>query len=322
MCTLRAKQEQLIISLTGIDSMYRAKEFSKSKSMIFALYIFLSVWYTHSMQIKVHIVKAFTQDKNGGNPAGVILHADYLPEVEMQQIATYLNFSECVFVSHSSVADYRFRYFTPTCEVDACAHATIAACHMLPTIQTYATNKGVFRVEKHDDGGIVIEQGIPVFGPVVSKKKIYPTLGIDPHINMGVPAMIVSTGVPKLLVPIADKDILFSIRPDREAIKQLCIEIGCKGIYAFTLDTNNPTHDAHTRQFNPLCGIDEDPVTGTAAGALGAYLYMAAPCQRPFIFEQGDVLGSPGLVRVYVADENTPVKIHGYAVIFDIIELK
>jgi len=274
------------------------------------------------MNIKVHIVKAFTQDKNGGNPAGVILHADYLPEIEMQQIAKHLNFSESVFVSHSSVADYRFRYFTPTCEVDACAHATIAACHMIPNIQTYATNKGVFQVEKREDGSIIIQQEIPVFGAVVSKKRIFAVLGLEPYLDLHLPAMIVSTGVPKLMVPISNKDILFSVRPNPEAIKKFCIEIGAKGIYLFTLDPNDENNDAHTRQFNPLCGIDEDPVTGTAAGALGAYLHMMAPHKNEFVIEQGEFLGSPGLVRVLVTDENTPVRIQGYAIVANIVELK
>lgn len=302
--------------------MYRVKEISKSKSKIFALYILFLPCYSYSMQIKIHVVKAFTQDKNSGNPAGVILHADYLQEIEMQQIAKHLNFSESVFVSHSSVADYRFRYFTPTCEVDACAHATIAACHMIPQIQTYATNKGVFQVEKQEDGGIIIQQEKPVFGPVISKKVIYDALNIQPDLELGGPAMVVSTGVPKLIVPVAVHGILFDLKLNPEDVKKLCLEIGAKGIYFFTHALDDVNNDAHARQFNPLCGIDEDPVTGTAAGALGAYLYMMFPSKNTFIIEQGNCMGSPGLVKVFVTDHLSPVRIHGYAVVADIIELK
>jgi PhzF family phenazine biosynthesis protein len=71
----------------------------------------------------------FTREKFAGNPAGVILNADGLTDFEMQKIARELNNSETAFVfsPHSGDHDAWVRFFTPTCEVPSCGHATVAA---------------------------------------------------------------------------------------------------------------------------------------------------------------------------------------------------
>lgn len=46
--------------------------------------------------------------------------------------------------------------------------------------------------------------------------------------------------------------------------------------------------DFHTRQFNPLAGINEDPITGVAAGALGCYIVKHRLSEKKtFVVEQG-----------------------------------
>ncbi len=68
--------------------------------------------------------------------------------------------------------------------------------------------------------------------------------------------------------------------------------------------------------FAPLAGVAEDPVTGTASGAVGAYLRDVdafGPSELPeeMIFEQGHFLDRPGEVRVRVGEE---VRVGGNAV--------
>lgn len=83
------------------------------------------------VKVKIILVKAFTKDKDQGNPAGVILNADKLSETDMLKISSELGFSESAFVSTSNIADFKIRFFTPTTEVAICAHATIATFHVL-----------------------------------------------------------------------------------------------------------------------------------------------------------------------------------------------
>ena len=83
------------------------------------------------MKIKVYTLNAFVKERKGGNPAGVVLSADFITDSEMQAIAKKVGFSETAFVLKTDKADLRLRYFTPAGEVPLCGHATIAAFGLL-----------------------------------------------------------------------------------------------------------------------------------------------------------------------------------------------
>src|SRR5690349_21078056 len=76
---------------------------------------------------KVYIVNAFSQQGNGGNPAGVVPDAQGLSDAQMQSIANQVGASETAFILPSDNATHYVRFFTPTVEVDLCGHATIAS---------------------------------------------------------------------------------------------------------------------------------------------------------------------------------------------------
>ncbi len=48
---------------------------------------------------------AFTKEPNKGNPAGVVLDAEDLSDIQMQEIARKVGFNETAFVVKSEVAD-------------------------------------------------------------------------------------------------------------------------------------------------------------------------------------------------------------------------
>jgi PhzF family phenazine biosynthesis protein len=82
------------------------------------------------MNIPYYQVDAFTSRVFSGNPAGVCLLADWLPDVLLQSLAAENHLSETAFViQRDSVCD--LRWFTPTLEMDLCGHATLAAAHVL-----------------------------------------------------------------------------------------------------------------------------------------------------------------------------------------------
>ena len=280
------------------------------------------------MKIKIILVKAFTNDSNAGNPAGVILNADHLTVDQMQYIARTLNFSESVFVLKSDKADCRMRYFSPTKEVDYCAHATLAGAAVLRTmmaVETHETNAGVFKitVDKQSDL-ITLWQQKPTFGALIESAQLAPLLGVTTHdINPNMPCQIVSTGVPKLMIPMQSLQSLQAIQPDFEGIKQFCVSIGARGFYPFSTETIFQDSHFHARQFNPLAGIDEDPITGIAAGALGAYwMHHRRDNVTPYIVEQGYNMGKFGKVYVTASsDTEQPVMIHGHSVIVGETEL-
>lgn len=278
------------------------------------------------MDIKVELVKAFTKDKNQGNPAGVVLDADGLTEKQMMKISAELGFSESAFVQKSDKADYKVRFFTPTHEFDLCGHATIATFYSLVKSGrikikgeckdlTQETKAGILPVTCYKNGLIVMTQSKPKFYDVIDDRKgIAGLLNITKEDITELPMQIVSTGAPKLMIPISSLDALFSIKPDFEGIKKYCKKVGAKGFHCFTSETIDKYSDFHVRQFAPLVGVDEDPITGIAAGALCAYIkHYNLSDKTKFVIEQGYVMKKAGKIYVDVSDK---VKVGGYAVNF------
>ena len=79
------------------------------------------------MPIRVLHFDVFTRTPGKGNPAGIVLSGESLDQRAMQAVAASTGFGDTAFISPSTVADFRIRYFSPRREVALCGHATIAA---------------------------------------------------------------------------------------------------------------------------------------------------------------------------------------------------
>lgn len=80
--------------------------------------------------MKYYVVDAFTSERFKGNPAGVCVLEEMLPDEIMQSIATENNLSETAFVCKEGNS-YRLRWFTPGFEIDLCGHATLATSYVI-----------------------------------------------------------------------------------------------------------------------------------------------------------------------------------------------
>jgi PhzF family phenazine biosynthesis protein len=261
---------------------------------------------------RAQLVDAFTREPMSGNPAGVVPDATDLTDDQMASVAAELGASETAFVLPSETADRRLRYFTPEREVDLCGHATIAAFRSLydravVTADTYTveTAAGVFDVDVDADGTVWLTQSPPEISPVdVDLSRVADALGLDEaalsEVAEDLPIGRVSTGLPFLVVPVGYFEQLSAVDPDHDAIERLCTETDTQGLYAFTFDALESDATLHGRAFAPLLGIAEDPVTGTASGAVAAYLrhHGALDQPDPLVFEQGHFLDRPGQVLV------------------------
>ena len=276
---------------------------------------------------RVLLVDAFAEEPMDGNPAGVVPDADGLTEGQMQAIARELSVSETAFVHPSGSADRRLRYFTPTTEVDLCGHATIGAHAALhadaeiePGAHSLETNVGVLDVELESDGTVWMTQDDPTVREVyLGYERVADALGIDPDAlsDLGdeLPLAVASTGFPFLLVPATYLSAVGEADPDDAAVVELCEEVGAEGLYLFTFDALDSESTLHGRAFVPLAGIPEDPVTGTASGAVAGYLrrYRAFEgLPEELRLEQGHFVDRPGLVRVCAREE---IRVGGSAVV-------
>ncbi len=262
-------------------------------------------------------VDAFTDEPLTGNPAGVVPNASGLDADQRQAIAREMAVSETAFLTEATdeEAAWQLRYYTPTQEVDLCGHATVGTFGYLLEAGEIApdtgperlrTNIGVLEITVDEDGTVWMTQEPPTIEPIEQEyAAVADALGVDKAALEGasadLPLAVASTGLPFLIVPITYLSDLGAADPDMTAVAALTERFDAAGVYLFTFDTLEPTSTAHGRMFAPGAGVPEDPVTGTASGAVAGYLerYGAFdPLPEELVLEQGHYLDRPGLVRV------------------------
>ncbi len=266
--------------------------------------------------IEVYQINSFAKVTGGGNPAAVVLEADDLSKERMLFLAKEIGFSETAFVMKSDKADIKVRYFTPVREVDLCGHATIAVFSLLRDIGVL--EKGHYELETSNDilgieiteEKVMMEMSKPRYYEFADPKEVADSLNIGVEdLVAEISPQFVSTGLKDLIIPIRTKKILDQINPDFDKISELSDRYGAEGYHLFTLDNQELT--AYTRNFAPTLGIREESATGTASGALAAYLYkyglIGDKELDSIIFLQGEVLGRPSEINVKIEAENREI---------------
>jgi trans-2,3-dihydro-3-hydroxyanthranilate isomerase len=285
--------------------------------------------------LKFYQADVFTEDPFGGNPVAVFPDAHGLSDHQLQQIAREMNLSETVFVlpPTDQAAVVRLRIFTPTQEIPFAGHPVLGTFYVLAQLGLVAATEGItrvmqecniglFPVELHAREGalthVVMTQPKPEFlGPVDDMEDVYKiagALGLPKYTitDMKWPIEVVSTGLPVLIVPVRSLTAVRSIQPDASAIMDICGRFGANGIMVFTTVTVEPSATVHARMFAPSIGILEDPATGSASGALGAYLVQkgvvdVAPT-TDIVVEQGYEIERPSQIFVRVESDDDIIK--------------
>jgi trans-2,3-dihydro-3-hydroxyanthranilate isomerase len=262
------------------------------------------------------LVDAFTDTALAGNVAGVVPDGGGLTDSQMQAIARELGASETAFLLPGDEADRAIRYFTPTREIDLCGHATVASLgHLYDAGQVGAgahqleTPVGMLDVDVTDAGVVWMTQQPPNVEEItVDLEDVASILDVPPAGVTGVelPVAVASTGLPFVIVPVTFLELLGDASPDMDALEAFAERHDAAGVYAFTFDTISADSTLHGRCFVPGAGVPEDPVTGTASGATGAYLrrveaFESLPAEMRF--EQGHFLERPGEVRVEARED-------------------
>lgn len=278
-------------------------------------------------------VNAFTDQKFTGNPAGVVPDADGLSDQLMLAIAAELNdISETVFICRpvGEDADIRLRFFTSKTEVDLCGHATISALFTLAWLGRIKGENDTITIRAQTRVGVLdlkvdFMDGKPTW---VSMEQLTPEIHIAPAAHLateilGLPTSALSdtmkigcasSGLWACFVPLKTASDLKNIQIDSDRIEALWPNNSdLTGIYPFAFINENTTQG---RFFvPPKYGIFEDPVTGTACGALGAYLLAQEklPQGGTLYARQGFEMGRGGTVRVS-QNTNGKMTITGQAV--------
>jgi trans-2,3-dihydro-3-hydroxyanthranilate isomerase len=285
--------------------------------------------------LKFYQADVFTSHPFGGNPVAVFPDADGLTDDELQKIAREMNLSETVFVCSPSDAGavVKLRIFTPTKEIPFAGHPVVGAMYVLAQTKSlsikeavtglvYECNIGLFPVELHARGGevqrVVMTQPKPQFVSLIDGVEdlyqVAGALGLSKSVIVETkwPVEIVSTGLPVLIVPVRTLTAVRSITANDKAVAELCERFGANGVMVFTTVTVQQFATAHARMFAPSIGISEDPATGSAAGALGAYLVQhgvveVAPT-TDILVEQGYEIERPSHIVVRVESDDDIVQ--------------
>lgn len=212
------------------------------------------------MSIPYYQVDAFTSRFFSGNPAGVCILADWLPDAVLQSIAAENNLAETAFIIQRD-ACFDLRWFTPTLEVDLCGHATLASAHVIfrhlgyrDSVVRFRTRSGVLTVTRNDE---VLTLDFPARPATVcpAPADLVEGLGCVPTFT---------AKARDYLVVVDTEQVVRALRPNMAALMRL----DCLGIIV----TAPGEHcDFVSRFFAPGAGVPEDPVTGSAHCTLVPY---------------------------------------------------
>lgn len=255
----------------------------------------------------------FSKEKHKGNPAGVVLNADYLSLEQMQLIAKKVGFNETSFVVESNVADFKIRYFTPGHEMNMCGHATVAVSFALQKMKKLPTKKewtvetraGILSISINESS-CKMQQMNPSFQAFKGgKERLMESIGLTiDDLHDSFPIVYGSTGIWTLLVPIQGLEAFSRMKPLQDKFPDVLHEMPRVSIHPFCLETIHSEADMHARHFSsPYSGTIEDAVTGTASGVMGGYYatYIKPDKEKyKLIVEQGIEIGKDGRVIVEV----------------------
>tara|TARA_R110001583_G_scaffold77623_4_gene211217 strand:- start:900 stop:1676 length:777 start_codon:yes stop_codon:yes gene_type:complete len=202
--------------------------------------------------MNIYQVDAFNNTIFKGNPAAVIPLSEWISDDLMQSIAEENNLSETVFFVKKEQF-FEIRWFTPSCEIDLCGHATLAAAHIIFTELNFNekslefnSKSGILTVEKNDDWytlNFPSEEIEEIETPTLLKQAL------------NVPILKTYKGTWKLIVELEDETTIANLKPNFSLLS----ELESNGIGVTSKGTKV---DFVSRFFAPKIGINEDPVTG------------------------------------------------------------
>lgn len=266
---------------------------------------------------------AFTSDAVGGNPAGVVLTADRLTDEAVLGIAADVGYSETAFLSSFVGGEGVLRYFSPLAEVAFCGHATIATAVALaerhgPGPMSFRTPAGTVDVVTRREGDEIIAALVspPASSAPMTEAELdelRSTFGwaaddLDPRF----PPHVGSAGNKHPLVGLRDRERLARFDYDYDALAGVMSRREWTTVHVFH-ERADGAFDV--RNAFPPGGVREDPATGAAAAAFGAYLRDRGmlPPGAEVVLHQGVDMGVPCRLVISAVPDSTAISVAGAA---------
>ena len=213
------------------------------------------------MKIPYYEVHAFTSLLFAGNPAGICILEEWLPDNLLQQIAAENNLPETAFlIDRGDFFD--IRWLAPSAEIDLCGHATLGSAHVLfnhlgrpGNSLKFRSRSGELTVDRAGERLVLDFPSLPAT-PCDAPSWMADALGAQPK--------EVFKGRDYMAVFVRPEEVAM-IKPDFAKLSK----IDAQGV--FVTAPGNENCDFVSRYFAPGVGVPEDPVTGSIHCALIPY---------------------------------------------------
>lgn len=212
------------------------------------------------MKLPIYQVDAFAKKSFEGNPAAICPLQDWLSDDVLISIAAENNLSETAFFVETNNS-FHIRWFTPTVEVDLCGHATLAAAFVIFNELNYKKDKIIFESKS---GQLTVER---------NDSQLVMDFPAQPPVSCNLPAEIEKAFTVKPTSALKAEDYIIVVENEDDVLKanpelSLLKDIDLRGVI---ITARSSEYDFVSRFFAPKCGIDEDPVTGSAHTQLVPY---------------------------------------------------
>lgn len=274
-----------------------------------------------------YIVDVFAEEKYAGNQLAVVRDAKALSDIEMQQIAKEMNFSETTFILSEQKRNggYDVRIFTPKEELPFARHPTLGTAYVIQheiirePVETIILNLkiGQIPVTLNYSGEQIdllwMKQMAATFGRIFEPEQISQVLGINKReMDDRFPIQEVSTGLPFIIIPLKTLDTLKQAKVSKDKYFELIKDTQAKAMLIFCPQTYDKENDLNIRVFADYYGVPEDPATGSANGCLAGYLvkyrYFGND-QIDIRVEQGYEIGRSSLLYLRAKDKGEKIDV-------------
>ncbi len=265
-------------------------------------------------EFRYTLIDVFAEQPLEGNLLAVIEDGDGLSDETMATLARRFKLSETSFIqtSTSPTATYRHRIFIVEGEIPFAGHPSLGTAAVWAHRQglasadvTQQTISGEQRIQVELDGRsgrATIWQNPAHFGDMIEAGPVLAALGLPVEArNPSLPAQVMSTGLPTLVMPIADVRHLADLQVDpRALVSATTLADGSHPLTVYVVAESGPGEWRARSLGTDLAG-GEDPATGSAAGPFGAYLkeYTGLTALR---ITQGVEMRCPSVLLVDTSD--------------------
>ena len=240
-------------------------------------------------------VDVFTAIRFGGNPLAVVFDGETLSPGQMQSIAAEFNLSETAFVLPPPRPDVTatVRIFTPRAELPFAGHPNVGTAFVVArrgeVFGAPVGDAAVFAEQAGDVALTITRRDGVVSGAELEAPQTFATgpavdgaavaaccaLASGDLVTTNHAPGIGSCGIPFVFAEVASRAALRRASGVVAAFAAHIARDLAAGIYLYTRDSDARA-DIDARMFAPVHGIAEDPATGSATVALGAYLGVLA----------------------------------------------